>query len=166
MRFLNVRTIWILSFAVVIGNAVEPQPALADWSSWEHLATATNSSGAKIVLEWRTYFFTGGDAFTSRNTKAQWRVKNETNRTLYDVSIDNKTYVCSNEKEISRSGESVTSTLSPSETDSTMPDNLDREKCPRITGVHFDDLDTIIEFQIERNGRTYNWGEFGNVEGD
>ena len=115
---------------------------------------------ASIVLQWRA-----SDSYRGSNSRVQWRVVNNTGSTLYDVGIDNKTYICDNRASVERSGERVAGRIAPNGTDSTQPDNLDGSTCPGVSSAEFPNAHSTVSFAIERGGRRQGWGDFGRVSG-
>ena len=130
-----------------------------DWTTWQDFAVMS-ARDASIVLQWRA-----SDSYRGSNSRVQWRVVNNTGSTLYDVGIDNKTYICDNRTRVERSGERVAGRIAPNGTDSTLPDNLDGNTCPGVSRAEFRNAQSAVSFATERGGRRQGWGDFGRVEG-
>lgn len=146
----------ILCFVVV---AFISSPVYSDWYEWDLYAYLDTEKSGGIMLEWRIK--PGGK---SSNTRVQWRVKNITNDTLYQVGIDDKTYYCTNGNKIKRSGETISNKILPSEHKNTMSDALNSKECPNVKSAEFEDRDAIIKIALENNGERYGWGRFGVIK--
>lgn len=117
-------------------------PALADgWTGWKTFASHNG-----VVLEWRTY------SHPEHDTKADWRVTNNTTKVLYELWLGQRTYSCENGytesfvssafggiegKELNPGLSAIFST--DNETlDYLGADNIDHASCPSVTHVEFD----------------------------
>ena len=147
---------------VVAALTLTATPSLAqNWTTWQDFAVMNADGGnASVVLQWRAQ-----DSNRGSNTRVQWRVVNNTGSTLYDVGIDNKTYICDNGRSVGRSGERVAGRIEPNAMDSTLPDNLDGNTCPGVSSAEFASAQSVVSFSVERGGRRQGWGNFGNVSG-
>ena len=128
-------------------------PAHADgWSDWKTIASHNG-----VVLEWRTY------SLPEHDTKADWRVTNNTTKVLYSLFLGTRTYTCSNGSGASRlrslfgthdgfelsPGFSVTFSLG-SARDYLGADHVDRASCPSIAEAAFDEgISKALEFAVE-----------------
>ena len=100
----------------------------------------------------------------------KWRITNHTNITVYDVSIASKKYTLSNGKEVSRSMESITSTLGPGESKTTMYDAVNAAdyggsvtKTNPTTLSRLSLEQPMIKFAAEKNGKKHGWESAGTV---
>ena len=125
----------ILTSAFIFAFAA---PADADgWTNWKTFASHNG-----VVLEWRTY------SHPEHDTKANWRVTNNTTEGLYFLFLGTRIYTCSNGSnavphmrssfggaELSP-GSSVT--LSDGSANYVTADHIDRTSCASIAEVAFD----------------------------
>ena len=129
-------------------------PALADgWTGWKTFASHNG-----VVLEWRTY------SHPEHDTKADWRVTNNTTKVLYELWLGQRTYSCENGytesfvssafggiegKELNPGLSAIFST--DNETlDYLGADNIDRASCPSIAEAAFDEgISKALEFAVE-----------------
>ena len=135
-------------------------------STWTYteFAKVTNSSGTLFTLEY-------GIKSSGYNGRVKWRITNHTNTPVYAVSIAGKEYTLSNGKKVSRSGESITSTLGPGESKTTYSDPVnadenygnwsDKNNNPVI---RISLKTPMIRFATEKNGKKYGWDSAGIVK--
>jgi hypothetical protein len=146
-------------FVVVAMLASGVAPSAQEWTTWQDLAVL---DGGAIVLQWRVSD-PGRGALESSNARAQWRVRNDTDSTLFGVGLDDKTYICSNRGRVGRSGEMVAGSIRPGGVEGTLLDHIGKDRCPGIVSVEFDDASEAVTFSLERNGRRQGWGQYGTV---
>ena len=141
----------ILASAITLALAV---PAHADgWTGWKTFALHNG-----VVLEWRTY------SHPEHNTKADWRVTNNTTKVLYHLWLGQRTYSCENgytESFVSSAfsgieGKELNPDLSAifstdNETlDYLGADIVDRAYCPNIAEAAFyEGISKALEFAVE-----------------
>ena len=142
----------ILTFALL------SSPVGAQWSDWYTFATMRTDGGGSTTLQWRVRPET-----IATNTQAQWRLINNTDRTLYSVAIADKTYTCSNGYTFGRPGEQISHRIESGAAAATYADIVNSDDCPIITTAQFDYSATIVKFSLDQNDYATNWGEYGRV---
>ena len=147
----------LVVLSVLLCSATSPILA-TDWSAWETYAKASYGRSGTLTLQVRTR---AGSNIS--NTRVQWQVINGV-AGIYDVSIEDKEYVCSNGKKFFRSGERITNSLPEGESKRALPDNLNTKECPRVTGLRMvGDKDFFVKYSYERHGSRVGWGTGGTV---
>ena len=113
-------------------------PAHADgWTDWKTFASHNG-----VVLEWQTY------SHPEHDTKANWRVTNNTTEALYFLFLGTRIYTCSNGSDAfphmrsSFGGAELSPdssvTLSDGSANYVTADHIDSASCPSIAEVAFD----------------------------
>ena len=134
-------------------------PSFAQWGEWTVLATMRSYGGGTVDILYRYYH--GGNGW---NHRVQWGVRNNTNQTLYDVAIFDKTYYCTNGTIHTGSSEGVEYRIGPAESGTTISDNISSDDCPRLRRVELDSLHRAIRFNLEAGqGIGQPWGTYGTV---
>lgn len=105
------------------------------------------------------------------NGRIKWRLTNNTNATLYDLSISDKEYTLASGETVSCLGERITSTLAPGESKTTQSDAVNTTE---NYGAWSDKNDNsvvriklvtlMITFSLEKYGNRMSWNELGAVK--
>ena len=130
-----------------------------EWTPWDNYASMHMGGFGTVELQWRLYRPSG-----EGNHLAQWRVINDTNRTLYDVTIERKIYICSDGREAAAAGEWIANVLSPGARKGTMSDDIGQDRCSRITHARFEIKSEVVQFSLDKSSFRKGWGEYGPVQ--
>ena len=153
------KNILVLFIALISFTYVNAQ------STWNYIefAEVRNSSGTLFTLEY-------GIKSSGYNGYVKWRITNHNNTTVYNVSIADKEYTLSNGKKVSRSGGSITSTLGPGESKTTMSDAVNSDehggfgaKPNPATLTRLSLEQPMVKFAAEKYGTKYGWDSAGTV---
>lgn len=133
-------------FAAVVLPFGLAAPTHADsWTDWHPFAEHN-----QVVLEWRTY------SYPDHDTKADWRVANNSDEELFRLNLGTRFYECSNGsaafKMLSllggvslKPGASVTLSEGGA-ADYVRADGFDRNSCPSIVGASFESKADMLEY--------------------
>ena len=82
----------VLIAAMLAASTLCTMPASAqEWSDWDEIAAACDNAGNRqLLLSWRKFDHPG------QLTEVQWRIVNASSRSLFDVTLGERTYTCSN----------------------------------------------------------------------
>ena len=126
-------------------------------------AAISNGSGELFVLEY-------GYKSSGYNGYIKWRLTNNSNTTVYNISIADKVYTMTDGRSIGRSGETISSRLSPGESKSTYSDAVNSDEHGGFGAVSnpasISQLRVerpMIRFSLQRNGSTQDWADFGRL---
>lgn len=135
-------------------------------SNWNYteFAYVSNQSGKLFSLEY-------GIHKNGYNGRVKWRITNQSNQTVYDVGISDKSYTLANGKVVKRLGERITSSLAPGQSKETMSDavnsseNYGNWSDKNDNPVRYLQLATpMIKFAMEKNGTRIGWDQVGTVK--
>lgn len=100
----------------------------------------------------------------------RWRFTNKSNITVYDLTLNDKTYTLNNDKTVNRSGEQIASKVEPMDSKTSNADAVNSEE---NTGSFSDKNSNrvkefsingpIIKFAKERGGDKFSWEKFGTL---
>ena len=102
--------------------------------------------------------------------EVRWRFTNKSNTTIYDVSINDKTYTLNDDKTVKCPGEEITSKLAPMDSKTSQPDpvNSDENKgsfsdknSNRVKEINI--KGPMIKIAKEKGGEQLSWDTFGTV---
>ncbi len=152
----------LVSVVVGVGLLAAPGHANRAWTAWHELATLELDDGGSVVLEWRASTHNSWE----ENVRAQWRVTNRTSRTLGDVAVSTRTYVCAGNRTRTALGEArllgKNSDLAPGKRRGTKPDAFHKDSCTVIFRVVFPEINQLLLFRLD-DSNWQGWGDFGRI---
>lgn len=102
------------------------------------------------------------------NGYVKWRLTNHTNKTIYDVSINDKTYTLSDGRVATQSGESMANTIGPGGFGTTMPDPVNSSEYALNSDKNFENPVKSLSVEYpeikfkDKDGNEYSWDSFNN----
>lgn len=154
-------TICALGIALCLGvcSSAKAQSTV----SYTEFARVSKNGAALFVLEYGIK--------SPYDGYVRWKFTNNSNKTVYDVSINDKVYTLNDGQTVDRSGEQIASKIEPMDSKTSQPDAVNSSE---NTGTYSDKNSNgikrltvsrpTVELKTDKDGEKVGWDNFGTLE--